>query len=156
MKGKRKGIPRRSTNSFFSEYNFEIRVTLLMALGIFLLAENMEIKQFIYDIIKEIIFSLGDLLRAFGDMVLVLVKKIEISDLVGINIIIYVLYLIGDRWRERLINRFSQTKDCPKCRGNLHRVKKSMKHRIMSYVYFVNIKNYRCKDCSQNVIKFIK
>ena len=156
MNDKRKVISKRSTISFFHEYNFEIRVALLMALGIFLLVENMEIKQFIYEIIRNIIFSLGDLVKIIGSVSLELIKKIEISDLVGISIIFYVLFLVADRQRERLIKRFSTIKYCPECQGNLHRVKKSIKHKIMSYAYFVNVKNYRCKDCSQNVVKFVR
>ena len=156
MNEKRKAISKRSTNSFFHEYNFEIKVTSLMALGIFLLVENMEIKHFIYEIIRNIVFSFGDLVKIVGSMFLVLIKKIEISDLVGISIIFYVLYLVAERQRERLIKRSSNVRDCPGCQGNLHRLKKSVKHKIMSYIYFVNVKNYRCKDCSKNVIKFVR
>ena len=156
MNEKRKVISKRSTNSLFHEYNFEIKVTSLMALGIFLLVENMEIKHFIYEIIRNVAFSFGDLVKLIGSIFLVLIKKIEISDLVGISIIFYVLYLVAERQRERLIKRFSGVSDCPECQGDLRRVKKSVKHKIMSYIYFVNVKNYRCKDCSKNMIKFVR
>ena len=156
MNEKRKVISKRSANSLFHEYNFEIKVTSLMALGIFLLVENMEIKHFIYEIIRNVALSFGDLVKLIGSIFLVLIKKIEISDLVGISIIFYVLYLVAQRQRERLIKRFSGVSDCPECQGDLRRVKKSVKHKIMSYIYFVNVKNYRCKDCSKNMIKFVR
>ena len=156
MPQKRKGISKRIKKPFLIEYNFEIKVIFLLALGIFLLVENLEIKQFIYLVIRELIFSIGHGVKWMRDFVLLLIAKIEISDLVGISIILYVLYLIGDRWRERMINRFSNLKYCPKCQGDLQRIKRSFKHRLMSNLYFVNIKNYKCKICNYDGIKLVK
>lgn len=79
-----------------------------MALGIFLLVQNMLIKQFIYEIIRNIVLSLSDLVKIIGSIFFVLVKMIEISDLFGISITFYVLHLVTNRQQERLIKRFSK------------------------------------------------
>ena len=108
MNEKRKVISKRSTNSLLHEYNFEIKATYIMALGIFLLVQNMLIKQFIYEIIRNIVLSLSDLVKIIGSIFFVLVKMIEISDLFGISITFYVLHLVINRQQERLIKRFSK------------------------------------------------
>ena len=54
MKQKRKGLIKPRHNSFHKEYSFEIRVILLFTLGIFLLVEDLEIKQYIFEAIRTI------------------------------------------------------------------------------------------------------
>ena len=156
MQRKRKKPLNKKRKSFLQEYNFEIIVFSMITLGVFLLVEQMEISQTIFILMKKLIFLFADMIKIIRDKIYEIFDWIEISDLVGISIIFYVLYLVAERQRERLIKRFSNVRDCPECQGNLHRVKKSVKHKIMSYIYFVNVKNYRCKDCSKNMIKFVR
>ena len=53
---KRKGLIKPGRNSFHKEYSFEIKVILLFTLGIFLLIEDLEIKQYIFEAIRTIFF----------------------------------------------------------------------------------------------------
>ena len=115
MAQKRKVIAKQKHNPFFSEYSFEIKVIILLALGIFLLIEDLEIKNYIYTFIRFIMFTIGDIIVWLRDNTLFIIKQFEVSDLVGISLIIYVLYLIAERWRERMIERFSELTNCPKC-----------------------------------------
>ena len=61
MAQKRKGIAKPRHQPFLQEYNFEITVVVLLALGIFLLVEDMEIKHYLYIFIKAIFFAIGKL-----------------------------------------------------------------------------------------------
>ena len=54
MKQKRKGATKSKYKLFFKDFNFEIKVILLLALGIFLLIEELEIKHFLFELIKLI------------------------------------------------------------------------------------------------------
>ena len=113
MAQKRKGITKQKYKSFISEYSFEIKVVILFALGIFLLIEDLEIKNYIYTFIRFIMFTIGDIIIWFRNYTLFIIKQFEVSDLVGISLIIYVLYLLSKCWRERMIERFSELKNCP-------------------------------------------
>ena len=105
MKQKRKGIIKPRHNSFHKEYSFEIKVILLFTLGIFLLVEDLEIKQYIFETIRTIFFTIGLGIKWLRDSILFLIKQFEVSDIVGISLILYVVYLVAHRWRVRMINR---------------------------------------------------
>ena len=66
MAKKRKGIAKPRHQPFLEEYSFEIKVVILLALGIFLLVEELEIKQYIWNFIALIFFSIGSLLAHVG------------------------------------------------------------------------------------------
>ena len=156
MSQKRKGIAKQKHKPFLTEYNFEIKVVILFALGIFLIIEDLDIKHFIYTFIRFIMFSIGDAIMWLRNNSLFIINQFEVSDLVGISLIIYVLYLIADRWRERMIERFSNLTTCPQCGSELSRIRKKLKHIMMSYIYFLNIKYYHCTACSYKGIELKK
>jgi len=158
MAKKRKGIAKPRHQPFLEEYSFEIKVVILLALGIFLLVEELEIKQYIWNFIALIFFSIGSGIEWIRDSLIYLIKnrKIEGSDIVGYSLILYVIYLIAERWRERMIDRFSELSNCPKCGGGLNRIPKSWQHKMMGFIYWAKVKHYHCKLCSYKGIKLIK
>lgn len=157
MKQKRKGLIKPRHNSFHKEYSFEIKVILLFTLGIFLLVEDLEIKQYIFEAIRTIFFTIGLGIKWFRDSILFLIKQFEVSDIVGISLILYVVYLVANRWRDRMIDRYMDLNSCPKC-GNdeIQRIKKAWKHKVMSIIYFAKVKHYQCKQCEHKEIKLVK
>ena len=156
MAQKRKGISKSGQKKFLKEYNFEIIVVFLIGLGIFLLVEDLEIKGYLYKFIKGFFFGIGDIVQFFSNAITFLVRQFETSDLVGISLILIALLLIANRWRERMIERYLILNNCPNCDGNLLRIKRTLKHKITSLVYFVDVKNYSCKNCDYNGIKLKK
>ena len=156
MAQKRKGIAKSRPQPFLQEYNFEITVVVLLALGIFLLVEDMEIKHYLYIFIRAIFFAIGDIIKLFKHGFIFVYNQFEQSDLVGISLILLAVILIANRWRERMIERFSQLNKCPKCGGHIHRIRRNLKQKVLSVVYFVNVKHYHCKSCSYKGIKLVK
>tara|TARA_Y100001970_G_C14174345_1_gene826066 strand:+ start:876 stop:1349 length:474 start_codon:yes stop_codon:yes gene_type:complete len=157
MKQKRKGLAKPRHNSFHKEYSFEIKVIILFTLGIFLLVEDLEIKQYIFEALRTMFFTIGIGIKLFRDTVLYLVKQFEVSDIVGISLILYVVYLIANRWRERMIERYLDLNSCPKCGSNeIQRIRKNWNHKVMSILYFVKVKHYQCKQCGHKEIKLVK
>ena len=157
MKQKRKGLIKPRQNSFHKEYSFEIRVILLFTLGIFLLIEDLEIKQYIFEAIRTIFFNIGLGIKWFRDSILFLIKQFEVSDIVGISLILYVVYLVANRWRDRMIDRYMDLSSCPQCgSGEIQRIKKNLKHKIMGIIYFAKVKHYQCKQCGHKEIKLVK
>ena len=88
MAKKRKGIAKSRHQPFLAEYSFEIKVVILFALGIFLLIEDLEIKNYIYTFIRFIMFTIGDIIIWLRNNTLFIIKQFEVSDLVGISLII--------------------------------------------------------------------
>ena len=156
MKQKRKGITRPKNKVFHKEYSFEIKVIILFTLGIFLLVEDLEIKQYIYDFIRTVLFAIGNVIKFIRDIAIFLIKQFEVSDIVGISLILYVIILIANRWRERMIDRHSNLINCNHCGGDIQRIKKNWNHKAISILYFVTVKHYKCKECMQKEIKLIK
>ena len=156
MPKERKGIPKPKRKLFYQEYNFEITVVLLIALGVFLLVEELEIKHYLYGFIKVIFFTIGNFIKFLRDTSIYIIDKFEISDLVGISLILLAIFLIANRWRERMIERYSVLKNCPDCNGDLQRIKRDFNQKMTGYIYFLTVKNYRCKSCNYNGFKLVR
>jgi len=156
MKQKRKGITKPKNKAFHKEYSFEIKVIILFTLGIFLLVEDLEIKHYIYEFIRTVLFTIGNGIKFIRDLAIFLIKQFEVSDIVGISLILYVMFLIANRWRERIIDRHTNLTSCMKCGGDIKRARKNWKHKAMGILYFVSVKHYQCKSCMHKDIKLIK
>ena len=103
MKRKRKKSNTKKEVSFFKEYNFEITVFGMFLLGVFLLVEKMEISQTLFKIIKAMIFLFADFIKSIRDSIYDILRWLEISDLVGVILILFALYLVTLRIRVRLL-----------------------------------------------------
>ena len=156
MPKERKGIPKPKRKLFYQEYNFEITVVVLIALGVFLLIEDLEIKHYLYEFIKVIFFTIGNLIKLLRNGSIFIIEKFEISDLVGISLILLALFLIANRWRERLIERHSILRICPDCNGDLQRIKRDLNQKVTGLIYFLTVKNYHCKSCNFKGFKMVK
>ena len=155
----RKGIKKQKRQeSFIREYNYEITIVVLIALGIFLLVEDLEIKHYMYLGLRWFLFSIGDIIKGIRDNVILLLEKdlFELSDLVGISLILFALHLAAKRWRDREIERYSELSICPKCGGKLQRVQRTAKQKIISLFYAAQIKYYGCRKCEFKGIKMSK
>ena len=155
----RKGIKKhKRQGSFISEYNYEITIVVLIALGIFLLVEDLEIKHYMYLGLRWFLFSIGDIIIGIRDNIILLLEKdlFELSDLVGISLILFALHLAAKRWRDREIERYSELSICPKCGGKLQRVQRTPKQKIISLFYVAQVKNYSCRECAFKGIKMSK
>ena len=115
MKQKRKGHIKPRNNSFHKENSFEIKVILLFTIGILLLVEDIEIKQYIFEAIRTIVFTLGLGIKWFRDSILFLIKQFEVSDIVEISLILYVVNLVANRWRDKMIEHYMDLHSCLQC-----------------------------------------
>ena len=152
----RKGIPKPKRKLFYQEYNFEITVVVLIALGVFLLIEDLEIKHYLYEFVKAILFTIGNFIKLLRDGTIFIIEKFEISDLVGISLILLAFFLIANRWRERMIERYSVLKNCPDCNGDLQRIKRDFNQKVTGFIYFLTVKNYHCKSCNYTGFKLVR
>lgn len=156
MPKERKAIPKSKRKLFYQEYNFEITVVVLITLGIFLLVEEMEIKYYLYEFIKIIFFTIGNFIKLIRDSSIFIIDKFEISDLVGISLILLAFFLIAKRWRERMIERYSVLNNCPNCNGDLQRIKRDFNQKVTGIIYYLTVKNYHCNTCNYTGFKLVR
>ena len=149
MRRKRKKPLDKKKISFFEEYNFEITVFSMIILGVFLLVEQMEISQTIFTFIKKLIFLFADMIKAIRDKFYEIFNWIEVSDLVGLILIGFAVFLITIRTRIRLLTKYQKMRECPECKPGfkLKRIQKKLKHRIINFILRLRVYNYQCQNC---------
>lgn len=149
MKRKRKKSNSKKEVSFFKEYNFEITVFAMFVLGVFLLVEKIEISQTLFKFIKTMIFLFADLIKAIRDSIYDTLGWLELSDLVGVVLILFALYLIALRIRIRLLMLYPKIYECQYCdnKNKLKRIPKKLKHRIIHFALRLRVYYYQCDDC---------
>jgi len=144
---------KRKIISLVKKYNFEFLIAFLIFLGLFLLLEDFELKEFlinfsiqIYEYIKYIIFLfLNSIFKYF--------LKIESSDIIGLILIFSAVTMIFLRWRNNLIYKYSSSHFCINCKGKLQRIKRKTKIKIFAFLIRLKIKRYNCKDCKLQTYK---
>tara|TARA_B100000989_G_scaffold248769_1_gene196284 strand:- start:447 stop:932 length:486 start_codon:yes stop_codon:yes gene_type:complete len=149
MKRKRKKSNSKKEISFFKEYNFEITVFAMFVLGVFLLVEKMEISQTLFKFIKTTIFLFADLIKAIRDSIYDTLSWLELSDLVGVVLILFASYLIALRIRVRLLMLYPKIYECQYCdnKNKLKRIPKKLKHRIIHFALRLRVYYYQCDNC---------
>jgi len=104
--------------SFFRKYWFEISVSTLFVLGVFLLAERVQIKATIYAGFLWLFHVALDGLKALGNVPARIYGDFEMSDIVGTALILIALGMLAHRMRARAIeNHPDLPEDCPQCGG---------------------------------------
>ena len=121
----------------------------MFVLGVFLLVEKMEISQTLFKFIKTTIFLFADLIKAFRDSIYDTLSWLELSDLVGVVLILFASYLIGLRIRVRLLMLYPKIYECQYCdnKNKLKRIPKKLKHRIIHFALRLRVYYYQCDDC---------
>tara|TARA_X000001036_G_scaffold380585_1_gene372073 strand:+ start:126 stop:611 length:486 start_codon:yes stop_codon:yes gene_type:complete len=149
MKRKRKKPDNKIETSFIKEYNFEITVLTMFLLGVFLLVENMEISATLFKLIKTGIFFFADFIKSIRNTIYHILNWLEISDLVGVALILFALNLVLIRTRIRLLNSYPKVYECQSCdnTNKLKRVQKNFKHRIIQFVLRLRVYYYQCDNC---------
>ena len=149
MKRKRKKPDNQKKLSLFQEYNFEITVQLMFIFGVFLLVENMEISETLFKFFKSALFYFADFIKSIRDSLYNILRWLELSDLVGVILILFASYLVSIRLRIRLLARYPKIYECQHCDSSskLKRIQKKLKHRIIHIVLRLRVYYYQCQDC---------
>ena len=87
------------------------------------------------------------MIKIIRDTILLLFKdkNYELSDIVGVFLILFALNLAAKRWRDREIRRSPSLNECPKCGKKLQRIQRTFKQKIVSKIYFAKIKTIYAK-----------
>jgi hypothetical protein len=115
----------------------------VIALGVFLVMERMSIRS---TLSRWAAIESRNALTIFGQVdaaASALVARIELSDVVGLVLILAAVIAVALRVRWRLMRMPSLTTlQCPRCEGDLYRVHRHRRDRLVSWI--VPVRRYRC------------
>ena len=147
---KNKKSNRKSKKSkFWRKYNFEIVIFSLIVIGIFLIIEDLNIKNSILNTYIQIYNYLIKLFLTLYVALTTLLYRVENSDLFGLGLIVFAIFLILLKWRQNLLNEYSIYEVCRYCNSRIHRIKRRKRIKIFAYIFRLKIKRYQCTACNQ-------
>ncbi len=146
---RRRGSRRRSSvtrlGRIWQDWWVEIVVGILLVLAVFLLVERMNLRETLYGWLLAALGGLQSLGAAIGQGLVRFVRGTTLSDLVAYLLLVVVLVLVAWRTRYRMLNspRLTEAR-CPRCGGDLYRIHRHWRHRLLNLV--IPVRRYRCKD----------
>jgi len=143
----------RHRTSFWSEFRFEITVTLLLLTGIALLVEKFEIRRTVWHWIQEAIKFLSGHFSNLAQRSIDFIMSFKLSNSIGILLILIAFFMIFNRFRKKMIVRYSLLDTCPNCDSDLRRIHRTWQHKLIGYFMWADVKNYECKKCDYRGIK---
>jgi len=145
---RRKRKRSRSKPSAWWSFRIEIAALFFFALGVFLLLEEMEIKETLFKGVvngfKAISNGFVWLLHAIQHIF----ERFEFSDLVGFLFIMIALVLLLIQFRRSLLTHYAVLDVCPECGGELRHIHRLPFQRFLSWLLRLKIRRYGCRDCT--------
>ena len=130
---------------FLRKYRFEVIWLFVVALGIFLIFERMNIRV---SMIRWVTRGISVAMTAIGrtdDVIRAFIANTTVSDAIGYVLILGALVAIAWRTRWRLMRTPSWTTiRCPECDSEIHRVHRRVRDRFVGLLLPVN--RYRCTN----------
>jgi hypothetical protein len=139
----------RKAGKFWREWRAEIVIGLLVVLAVFLLVEQMNIRQSLYAGLVTLVEWLNRAATGVIEGLARLARTTTVSDLTAYVLLLVVAGLVVWRVRHRLLTmpRFSDL-HCPQCGGELTRMHRRWSDRVLGW--FVPLRRYQCRnhDCA--------
>lgn len=135
---------------FWARHWFELVVAGLLSAGVFLLLEQFEIKETLWNLARQgyrFLIAAGRRIVESGTGLLATVEK---SDLVGLALILLACVLLYWRLRERCVGAHEnqdEPHDCPNCGHHLDRAHRTPLQRLASVLLWARIRRYVCTEC---------
>lgn len=144
-KGRRKKATLARARRIWQDWWVEVIVGLLIALAIFLLVEQMNIRETLFAWLLAAVEGVKSLIAALAQGLVRFVQGTTLSDLVAYVLILVVIVLVAWRTRHRILTnpRLAQLQ-CPRCGGDLHRIHRRWYHRLLNLV--IPSRRYGCKN----------
>jgi hypothetical protein len=143
---------RRSTHShpsavrrFVKDWWVEILIAVFVALALFLLVEQMQIRQALWAWLLGAGRGLEGLLSHLAQATINRMRQLTLSDLVAYVLLLAAAWLVLWRAKRRAINspRLTATA-CPRCGGEMHRIHRRWYDRVFSL--YIPVRRYQCTE----------
>jgi hypothetical protein len=134
---------------FFRTFGVDIFIVLGLALAVFLLFEQMNIRATLLGWLNDIVSAGVGVTSRLLDLLFGVESRLGLSELIAIPMLICMMILVIWRIRWRLRNNPELVAThCPHCGGELQRVHRHSIDRVISV--FVPVRRYRCtnRECN--------
>ena len=127
------------------EYCFEIIWLLVVALGIFLLVERMNIRQSLWGWLRLLIGVLESSGQRLAATIVGAIRSTTLSDFIGYVLISLAMVAMAWRIRWRIMHSPRWTTEvCPRCGGHISRVRRHLTDRLINLI--IPVRRYRCRE----------
>ncbi|MBN1135296.1 MAG: hypothetical protein JXM73_01850 [Anaerolineae bacterium] len=136
---------RAAVRLIWQDWWVEILVGISIALAVFLLAERMNIRETLRAWLLGLGHGLWGLVTSLARAVVNRVQHTTLSDLAAYVLLTAAFSLVmwRTRWRLMASPRFTNLK-CPRCGGEVHRVHRRWRDRLLNL--YVPVRRYQCED----------
>ncbi len=133
----------RGWRAIWRRYKFEIIWAAIVAAGLFLILEDMNIRETLFRWLRNVLAALFRGSTQLSQQVGHTLEQLTASDLLGYLLVIAaaVALVWRVRWRFRRSEAFTALR-CPRCGGNIHRKHRNIGDRLISVL--VPVRRYRC------------
>jgi len=140
---RRSSLRERGWRSIWRHYKFEIIWAAIVAAGLFLILEDMNIRETLLRWLRNAGAALFRGSAQLGGQVGQTFQRLTASDLLGYLLVIAAVVALvwRVRWRFRHSEAFTAL-HCPRCGGNIHRKHRNIGDRLISIA--VPVRRYRC------------
>ena len=143
--------------NFPQKYWAEILAICLFGLGVFLLVEQMKIKIVIWQWLVSLYHSAVAIAKSTLAVIHSLIEHVEVSDMVGICLILAAAVVMTYGLRSRAISRSLPLTDgsgCPEegCEGVVRRSRRNFRDRLTQGILRISVRPYTCRDCSHRAV----
>lgn len=160
----RKRRKRRKRRGFLATFLRTLRgwwvetvIALLVILAVFLLLEQMNIRQTLFGWLMQLLAGLEDWTTSLVQNVSDLIRNTTLSDLTAYVILLVATGLVAWRTRQRLMTlpRFTGAR-CPRCGGDLRRIHRLPRDRLVNL--YVPVRRYECRarECAWHGLRVMK
>ncbi len=135
---------------FFQEYRAELLLGALAVIGILLIVSRVEILTMLIGDLNQILNGTRATATRTGSLIDSFITSVSLFDLVGFVLLmagmIFLLYRI---WRRYLKSASWQGDECPKCKGDIHRIHRTRQDRLWGSLVRRPLRRYQCAnpDC---------
>jgi hypothetical protein len=133
----------RGWRTIWQHYKFELIWLAIVAVGLFLIIEEMNIRETLFRWLRSAAAALFQGSTQLSRQVGQTLQRLTTSDLLGYLLVIAaaVALVWRVRWRFRHSEAFTALR-CPRCGGNIHRKHRNIGDRLISIA--VPVRRYRC------------
>jgi len=133
----------RGWQTIWRRYRFEIIWALVVAAGLFLILEDMNIRATLLRWLRDAAMALFRGSAQLSQQVGQAIQRLTASDLLGYLLVTAAVVALvwRVRWRFQHSEAFTALR-CPRCGGNIHRKHRNIGDRLISIV--VPVRRYRC------------
>jgi len=143
-----------TSGSKYNSYGTDLLISGLMILGVFLFRTEIPFQMIIFSATQLVGKAFSDTKEFLGSIFIDPLLRMEISDIIGLFLIVYASGLFIGQLRKRMISSSSEANECPACSHKLHRIHRNRWQRLLSNSLYLSSGFFQCETCGYSSLHF--